>query len=307
MKKSRFSQKKLGFIRDDFGPQLEHEQRIEDLQIGNPEEVVTICYCLIGENRSNPKQETIVLLPGFGSGWTGMAMLSYYLVQLGYAVCMISLPGYGNSSSPGQFYHSSAIGFYWYARTLEIFAKKIFPNKKLHWVGHSMGSIIISHLAQKHPEHVKSLTLLNPVGFRKRNPLGLMVKFVYNGLLHRIAFSGNETWAELSRHLPVQKSPFAKERKSQRIDEFELLCAGSGLLYLQNIDPNIPVGYITAEYDFVETDAHKTRERYHEFQKAHPEISWFSISGLFHNTTMYGSDKTADSINLFIEKTQRES
>jgi pimeloyl-ACP methyl ester carboxylesterase len=295
MKKNILSTREKAFIISIFGPQLEKELTIE-LQIGNLDERATVKYCIISDNPTDDyDKEIIVLLAGFGSGWTGVSMLAYYLAELGYKVCMLSLPGYGNSPNPEIYYYSSVWKFFWHGETLAAFAKQVFPGKELHWIGHSMGAAILAKFAKNHDELVKSLMFLNPVGFKARKPFELSAKFLFNGLLHSLAFHGDPVWAELKKYLPAQKSPFTKERLPQRVSELNLLCEGSALEYLSKIHFDVELAYLTAEWDFVEPC---NSER---FKMAHKNTSWYHLRGVFHNATMLKSDLTAEHISTFIE------
>ena len=176
MKKNILSTREKAFIISIFGPQLGKELAIK-LQIGEWDEV-TVKYCVISDTINDTDKEIIVLLPDFGSGWTGVSMLAYYLAELGYKVCMLSFPGYGNSPNPEIYYYSSVWKFFWHGETLAAFAKQVFPGRELHWVGHSMGAAILAKFAKNHDELVKSLVFLNPVGFKARKPFELSAKFL---------------------------------------------------------------------------------------------------------------------------------
>ena len=209
---------------------------------------------------------------------------------------MLSLPGYGNSPNPKIYYYSSVWKFFWHGETLAAFANQVFPGKELHWVGHSMGAAILAKFAKNHDELVKSLMFLNPVGFRERKPFELSAKFVLNGLLHGLAFHGDPVWAELKKYLPAQESPFTKERLPQRVSELNLLCECSALGYLSDIHADVELVYISAEWDFVEPP---DRER---FKKQHNQTIQHELIKLFHNTTLFRSNRTAECIDDSIRK-----
>jgi pimeloyl-ACP methyl ester carboxylesterase len=298
MKKKALPNDEKEFIANTFRPQL-HERKTElsiDTASGKK---VTVTYCVVSNNPDNDdKNEIIVLLPGFGSGWTGISMLAYHLVKLGYKVYMLSLPGYGNSPTPEEFYYFIGWSFHWHIETLSAFAKKVFlfNGKKIHWVGHSMGAAIITGFAIRHAEFVKSLTLLNPAGFKKRGQFELATKFALNGLRHGWAFHGDPLWAEISKALPKQQSPFTEERLEQRISEFKILCEDTALGYLSKVPVEIQLCYLTSTYDFV------IRCDPSRFRSAHSKIVWYNLCGSFHNTTMFESDITADYIDTFIKR-----
>ena len=67
-------------------------------------------------------------------------------------------------------------------------------------------------------------------------------------------------------------------------------------MYLSEIHTDVEIAYLTAEWDFVEPS---DRER---FKKQHKQTDWYALIEMFHNTTMLGSDRTADCINASIRK-----
>ena len=105
-------------------------------------------YLEVGEG--NP----VVLIHGMGSDhtvWEGLVPL----LEDDYQVIAVDLRGHGHSSkTPGPY-------------SIELFAEDIHKFLKslnidqAHFIGHSMGGVILQELAVKHPERFKSLTLIS--------------------------------------------------------------------------------------------------------------------------------------------------
>jgi pimeloyl-ACP methyl ester carboxylesterase len=291
-------QEEKRFIDKIIGPQLQHEQKTEVIVSGD--QTFSINYCIISNGSPLTSKGVIVLITGFGSGWTGIAKLGYELAKLGYQVFMISLPGYGNSDNPFPPYYKTN-GFNWEAEILAKFAKKILPNcNSIHWVGHSMGSAIITELACLHPKFVKSLVFLNPAGFEKRGYLEVAAKLILNGMMHWFAFYGDPAWNELKKFLPKERCPFSLDRIEQRISEWERTCSGLAMSYFKLTSKYIPFRYITSTKDFV-----------YPFTKSALVANWMDggrrcfvdmLPGLWHNTTQFGSEITAKAIDNFLSK-----
>ena len=275
------------FINGVIGPQLQNHQTITLNQ-----EMLSINYCIIGKSRV-PKN-IIVLLAGFGSGWTGIAKLGYELTKLEWQVCMISMPGYGNSGNPFPSYYAPD-GFTREANVLAEFAEKVLLNRNIHWVGHSMGSAIITELACLQPRLISSLVLLNPAGFEKRGHMEVAMKFLLNGMMHGIEFNSNPIWEELKKYLPKEKSPFSFDRIAQRFHEWDRICNNSAMASFLAMYPGIPFRYITSEKDFVFPYAQSALVA--NWMKGGRSCFINLLPDLWHNTTMFGSEITAKAIS----------
>lgn len=293
----KISQEEKGFIDKVIGPQLQNVQTTEVTICGD--QTFSIDYCIINNENTSISKDVLFLLTGFGSGWTGIAKLGYDLVKLKNQVCMISLPGYGNSDDPFPSYYKTN-GFYNEAEVLAKFAEKILPNRNIHWIGHSMGSAIIVELACLHPKIVKCLVFLNPAGFEKRGPIEIASKFALNGILHSVAFCGNPVWKEIKKFLPKERCPFSTNRIEQRISEWERICEGLAISYYKEISKHIPFRYITGTKDFV-----------FPFTESALVANWMNggrrcfvsiLPDLWHNTTQFGSEITARAIDDFIKR-----
>ena len=113
-----------------------------------------IRYLKMGEADSTP----VVLVHGFGGDLNGWLFTQPALAQE-HPVYAIDLPGHGGSSKQidrGDLaFLASAV--FELMTALELVSA--------HLVGHSLGGATVFELALSHPEHVKSLTLIAPVGF----------------------------------------------------------------------------------------------------------------------------------------------
>lgn len=102
--------------------------------------------------------ETVVFIHGFQSSKNSwMPYFKKFISQ--YNLIALDLPGHGNSSRPkNQKYDLQSM-----ANSFELFAEKK-KLQNIHLVGISMGGGIATIYAYKHPENVKSLILINPLG-----------------------------------------------------------------------------------------------------------------------------------------------
>ncbi|OGN61461.1 MAG: hypothetical protein A3F40_02145 [Chlamydiae bacterium RIFCSPHIGHO2_12_FULL_27_8] len=90
-----------------------------------------------------------------------------------YTIIAIDLPGHGNSSSPkDQKYDINSL-----AQTLSRFVEEKGLSD-FHLVGSSMGGGVVSIYASEHPDKLKSLTLMNPLGIDRglRSELQLLLE-----------------------------------------------------------------------------------------------------------------------------------
>jgi len=276
-----------------FGPQLANSRKAS-VVLGTSQKI-SVDYCSLKDGSLRRDDEVIVLLAGFGSGWTGISKLGYGLAKLGHEVCMVSMPGYGNSDDPDRSYFEGG-GFDQEVFVLKQFAQTVLPDKKIHWAGHSMAARIIVQLAASFPLAVASLILLNPAGFESRGMLGLGFRFVLNGMMHAASFRGDPVWTELKKFLPKEKSPFSSDRLRQRLSEWRRLCVGDGMDFMRKLPQDVQMAYISSERDFVFPSEKSAILKYERRFIGHVRI----INGLWHNTTMFGSDLTAKAIDEWL-------
>jgi len=105
------------------------------------------------------KNETIVYLHGFCDMKESFYFAAKTLSET-YDIIMPELPGFGNSEKVYDRHY----GIQEYIRWLEGFLLSL-NVETVHLAGNSMGGAISAHLAVRHPEKVKSLTLIDSAGF----------------------------------------------------------------------------------------------------------------------------------------------
>lgn len=283
-------------IKNVIGPQLKQSKKVEVSTSRGA--TLAIDYCIINDGNQHFSNEVFLMVTGFGSGWTGTAKFGYDLAILGHEVCMISMPGYGNSDDPFLPCYVIDNTRRDDADILANFIRQVFPGKKVHLIGHSMGAEIITSLASRYPKLVTSIILLAPAGFEKRGLLEVGIKFIANGILHGIAFRRNEVWAELKKFLPKEKSPFAPGRLRQRISEWIRLCRGNETLEaFKGIPEEIPITCMWAVKDFVFPEE---KSSLFKVETAMKRSFSTVLLPLWHNVTMEGSEKTARAVDEFV-------
>lgn len=106
----------------------------------------------------DPSLPTVVLLHGFAANKDNWIRMVRHLD--GYHVIIPDLPGHGDSSFNGDLYY----GFDVQSRRLAEFVDALdLPT--FHLVGNSMGGAVAALYAYRHPSQVKTLTLIDAVGF----------------------------------------------------------------------------------------------------------------------------------------------
>ncbi len=299
----------------EVGEQLEKESKVE-VEING--EKLNVDYRIISvESQENKDGDAVVLLPGFGSGWEGISELGFSLACEGRKVIMPSLPGYGNSDNPSENYYKTN-NFDNEAEVINQLLEKIGiqEGKKVHLVGHSMGSEIMATFAEKYPDKVSSLVLLNPAGVEdKEGKFGLGKRFVGSGIKTsaeysiRSAFSGEKDYEkEIQKHIPKTQSPFAKGRGSQRLSEVNRLSEGHLLEKIKNIKS--PITYISGQLDTVYPpgkvdDASSQLSRVIESVEDKTRIEKSVMLGLRHNTTIAPDEITAANIEHYLDKAEK--
>ena len=113
--------------------------------------------------------ESVVFLHGWGSDLTDF-LGSTKVLSKNYRTINLDLWGFGKSDSP-----NSVWGIEEYIKALDEFFKKI-NLKDFHLVGHSFGGKLAIKYAFLYPQKVKSLTLVDSAGIKKRFSLLNKVK-----------------------------------------------------------------------------------------------------------------------------------
>lgn len=301
----------------EIGEQLEKESKAE-IEING--EKLDIDYRIISvESQENEDGDAVIVLPGFGSGWEGISELGFSLACEGRRVILPSLPGYGNSDNPSEDYYKTNN----FDNEAEIIKQLIDQinlkeGKKVHLVGHSMGSEILATFAEKYPDKVSSLVLLNPAGVNDEEKLvSLAKRFFGSGIKTsaeysiRSAFSGEKDYEkEIYKHIPKTQSPFTKERRPQRLSEAKRLSKGHLLEKIKNT--KCPITYISGELDTVYPPGEKGDEnsqlaRIIEATEDETRIEKSVMMSLRHNTTIAPDEITAANIEHYLEKAEKKS
>lgn len=180
-----------------------------------------------------------------------------------------------------------------------------------------MGSEIMATFAQRYPDKVSSLVLLNPAGVNeKEERFSLGGRFVGSGIKTsaeysiRSAFSGEKDYEkEIWKHIPKTESPFARGRGSQRLSEVNRLSEGHLLEKIK--DTKCPITYISGQLDTVyppggESDENSQLTRVIKSVGDESRIEKSVMAGLRHNTTIAPDEITAANIEHYLEKAEIE-
>ena len=244
--------------------------------------------------------------------------MGFSLACEGRKVIMPSLPGYGNSDNPSENYYKTN-NFDNEAEVINQLLEKIGiqEGKKVHLVGHPMGSEIMATFAQKYPDKVSSLVLLNPAGVEdKEGKFSLGKRFIVSGIRTsaiftlRSAFSGEKDYEkEIRKHIPKTQSPFAKSRISQRLSEVERLSEGHLLEKIKNTKCQIT--YISGQLDTVyphgkEDDENSQLSGVIKSVEDKTRIEKSVMAGIRHNTTIAPDEITAANIEHYLEKAEKQ-
>ncbi len=117
---------------------------------------------LVAEVGSSDKP-TVFLVHGLGV--VGMRDWLTVVPQLesDYHVVLLDLPGFGASVTPAGKYSPQN-----YARVIAEVKEALVPDRKIKIVGHSMGGAVTLRFAEKYPERVSSIVLVDAAGILER-------------------------------------------------------------------------------------------------------------------------------------------
>jgi pimeloyl-ACP methyl ester carboxylesterase len=116
--------------------------------------ILALALCLLGfavfsQSRSIKKSETIVLVHGAWSDASCWAAVTPLLKAQGYDVIAVNLPGHGKDNTS---FASISLQSY-----VDLVTKAIGSRTNVILVGHSLGGIIISQVAEAIPTQIKEL------------------------------------------------------------------------------------------------------------------------------------------------------
>ena len=106
----------------------------------------------------DPSLPTVILVHGFGADKDNWVRMTRGLE--GFHVIAPDLPGHGESSFDGNLFY----GFDVQSRRLAEFIDAL-QLREFHLVGNSMGGAVAALYAYRHPQKVKTLSLIDAVGF----------------------------------------------------------------------------------------------------------------------------------------------
>ncbi len=121
----------------------------------------------------NASMPTVVLLHGFGADKDNWVRMTRHLE--GFHVIAPDLPGHGDSSYNDALYYGMDLQ----SRRLSEFIDALHL-KHFHLVGNSMGGAIASMYAYRHPDKVKTLSLICSVGFVGDEPSEMLKRLARN-------------------------------------------------------------------------------------------------------------------------------
>ena len=146
---------------------------VEDSAAASPTEMfemddLRINYLDMGEDDDD---EAVVLIHGFGGDMNSWLFNQTALAE-NHRVLALDLPGHGQSSREVGDGSLSAL-----ARPVAALVEEL-GIKKVHWVGHSLGGGVASHLALSVPDKTASLTLVAAAGLGPEINTGHIMEFI---------------------------------------------------------------------------------------------------------------------------------
>ena len=131
--------------------------------------LLTIVICLLGyaafsQTKTNKKMKTIVLVHGAWSDASAWSKVAPVLTAKGYEVIEVNLPGHGKDNTS---FATITLQSY-----VDAVKNAIGSRKNVLLVGHSMGGVVISQVAEQIPGQVKELVYL--AAFLPRNGESLL-------------------------------------------------------------------------------------------------------------------------------------
>ncbi|KAM5583905.1 hypothetical protein ABKV19_003670 [Rosa sericea] len=152
---------------------------------------------------SKEDSPTLVMVHGYGAS-QGFFFKNFDALASRFRVIAIDQIGWGGSSRPDFTCKSTEETEAWFIDSLEEWRKaKNLSNFIL--LGHSFGGYVAAKYALKHPEHIKHLVLVGPVGFSSaedaRNEWIMQFKTTWKGAIINHLWESNFTPQKLIRGL----------------------------------------------------------------------------------------------------------
>lgn len=158
----------------------------------------------------NPdKPTTLILIHGFRGTHHGLLKIAELLPE--YRLIIPDLPGFGVSEAL-----TGGHGIGDYVEWLFQFRQIVDPSTPSSYiVGHSFGSIIVSHYASLHPSTVSKLTVINPIGapaLEGEQRLLTQLAILYYWLGRKLPARAARAWISLK---PITKITSITMRKTK--------------------------------------------------------------------------------------------
>lgn len=158
----------------------------------------------------NPdKPTTLILIHGFRGTHHGLLKIAELLPE--YRLIIPDLPGFGVSEAL-----TGGHGIGDYVEWLFQFRQIVDPSTPSSYiVGHSFGSIIVSHYASLHPSTVSKLTIINPIGapaLEGEQRLLTQLAILYYWLGRKLPARAARAWISLK---PITKITSITMRKTK--------------------------------------------------------------------------------------------
>lgn len=154
------------------------------------------------------KTPTLLLIHGFRGTHHGLLKIAEQLPN--YRLIVPDLPGFGDSEALSNEHSLDN-----YVAWLHEFRALVDSAKQSYIVGHSFGTIVVSHYAAAHPASVKKIVLINPIGSPAlRNEQRFITQFVilYYWLGRKLPDSAARAWISAK---PLTKAMSVTMRKSK--------------------------------------------------------------------------------------------
>lgn len=255
--------------------------------------------CLFSSEEQHPIP--IIACCGWGSGWEGMAPLAFSLACEGFELYLISLPGYGNSDNLPPEFIAPGILDLMADVVIEFCAQMKIPVA--YMVGHSMAGAIAMEVAKKKPSLVEKVGLLNPCGINQYyylfQKISMAKRFILSGAkLHmrykwqKLLSREDDYILELVAWCGKQKNPFGKDRKRQRIQEFNDICNTHLVQKMDAFASFPPVVFVGGGNDSV-FSAEVGRAVLRKACRDRTTFQSSILQDVPHNLTLYHSEVTA--------------
>ncbi len=185
----------------------------------------------------------VVLVPGLATPYFVWDRTREDLLAAGFRVLRYDIYGRGYSDRPAEVVHDVEL----YDRQLLELLRGLGLTKPVHVIGLSMGGVISIHFADRHPELLRSLTLLAPAGFPLEIPaIARFARLPLVGDYFIHAFGHDQFMRRLGRNMYDQS--LLPEYKREFLPQMEITGTKAALLSSLR---NMPLGESRPVYERV--------------------------------------------------------